>query len=120
MTGHAVAIAGGGPMGMMVAGELTSAGVDVLIIERCARQDFDSSRAGRLYSRTIAVLDQRGIADRVQVIDATYAGSWELPVLGHVTAPAAVLIRPDGYVAWVGNGGMTGLREALTTWFGSP
>ena len=59
-------------------------------------------------------------ADRVQLIDATYAGLWELPVLGHVAAPAAVLIRPDGYVAWVGDGTDTGLRDALTTWFGSP
>jgi 2-polyprenyl-6-methoxyphenol hydroxylase-like FAD-dependent oxidoreductase len=114
MTGHAVAIAGGGPTAMMLAG------VDVLIIERRARQDLDSSRAGRLYSRTIVVLNQRGIADRVQVIDATYAGTWELPVLGQVAAPAAVLIRPDGYAAWVGNGAVTGLREALTPWFGSP
>jgi hypothetical protein len=59
-------------------------------------------------------------ADRVQVIDATFTGTWELPVLGHVAAPAAVLIRPDGYVAWVGDGTETGLREALTTWFGPP
>ena len=57
---------------------------------------------------------------RVQLIDATYVGTWELPVLGEVTAPGAVLIRPDGYVAWVGDGTDTGLREALTTWFGSP
>jgi 2-polyprenyl-6-methoxyphenol hydroxylase-like FAD-dependent oxidoreductase len=59
-------------------------------------------------------------ADRVQLIDGKYAGVWELPVLGAVTAPAAVLIRPDGYVAWVGDGTDTGLRDALTTWFGSP
>jgi 3-(3-hydroxy-phenyl)propionate hydroxylase len=59
-------------------------------------------------------------ADRVQLIDAKFAGTWELPVLGQVAAPAAVLIRPDGYIAWVGNGTDTGLREALTTWFGSP
>ncbi len=59
-------------------------------------------------------------ADRVQLVDAAYAGMWELPVLGAVTAPAAVLIRPDGYVAWVGDGTDTGLRDALTTWFGSP
>ena len=59
-------------------------------------------------------------ADRVQLIDAKYAGDWELPVLGHVAAPAAVLIRPDGYIAWVGDGTDTGLRDALTTWFGSP
>jgi hypothetical protein len=59
-------------------------------------------------------------ADRVQLIDAKYAGVWELPVLGAVTAPTAVLIRPDGHVAWVGEGTDTGLRDALTTWFGSP
>jgi 2-polyprenyl-6-methoxyphenol hydroxylase-like FAD-dependent oxidoreductase len=59
-------------------------------------------------------------ADRVQLFDAKYAGVWELPVLGAVTAPAAVLIRPDGHVAWVGDGTDSGLRDALTTWFGSP
>jgi 3-(3-hydroxy-phenyl)propionate hydroxylase len=59
-------------------------------------------------------------ADQVQLINAKYAGVWELPVLGAVTAPAAVLVRPDGYVAWVGDGTDTGLRDALTTWFGSP
>ena len=59
-------------------------------------------------------------ADRVQSIDATYAGAWELPALGAVTAPAAVLIRPDGYVAWVGDATQVGLAEALTTWFGAP
>jgi 2-polyprenyl-6-methoxyphenol hydroxylase-like FAD-dependent oxidoreductase len=59
-------------------------------------------------------------ADRVQVVDATYVGTWELPVLGAVAAPTAVLIRPDGYVAWVGDGTDTGLRDALTTWFGPP
>jgi 3-(3-hydroxy-phenyl)propionate hydroxylase len=64
MTGHAVVIAGGGPTGMMLAGELTLAGVEVLIVERRASQDLESSRAGGLYSRTIEVLDQRGIADR--------------------------------------------------------
>jgi 3-(3-hydroxy-phenyl)propionate hydroxylase len=63
-------------------------------------------------------LDITPWADRVQVIDATYAGTWELPVLGLVAAPAAVLIRPDGYIAWVGDGTETGLRDALTTWFG--
>jgi hypothetical protein len=59
-------------------------------------------------------------ADRVQHIDADYRGTWDLPVLGAVTGPAAVLIRPDGHVAWVGDGTQTGLGEALTTWFGPP
>jgi 2-polyprenyl-6-methoxyphenol hydroxylase-like FAD-dependent oxidoreductase len=59
-------------------------------------------------------------ADRVQLIDAEYVGTWELPALGAVTAPAAVLIRPDGYVAWVGELTQPGLADALTTWFGPP
>jgi hypothetical protein len=59
-------------------------------------------------------------ADRVQLVDATSGGPWELPALGTVTAPTAVLIRPDGYVAWVGDGTPQGLDEALTTWFGAP
>jgi 2-polyprenyl-6-methoxyphenol hydroxylase-like FAD-dependent oxidoreductase len=59
-------------------------------------------------------------ADRVQSVDAGYAGSWELPVLGAVTAPTAVLVRPDGYVAWVGDRTQVGLADALTTWFGPP
>jgi hypothetical protein len=59
-------------------------------------------------------------ADRVQLINAKYSGSWELPAIGAVTAPTAVLIRPDGYVAWVGDLAQVGLADALTTWFGSP
>jgi hypothetical protein len=59
-------------------------------------------------------------ADRVQLIDATYMGTWELPAIGTVTAPTAVLIRPDGYVAWVGDLTQRGLADALTTWFGPP
>jgi 2-polyprenyl-6-methoxyphenol hydroxylase-like FAD-dependent oxidoreductase len=59
-------------------------------------------------------------ADRIQLIDAKYVGMWELPAIGAVTAPAAVLIRPDGYVAWVGDLTQLGLADALTTWFGPP
>jgi 2-polyprenyl-6-methoxyphenol hydroxylase-like FAD-dependent oxidoreductase len=59
-------------------------------------------------------------AGRVQLVDATYAGPWELPAIGAVQAPSAVLVRPDGYVAWVGGGTQMGLADALTTWFGPP
>ena len=59
-------------------------------------------------------------SDRVQLVDAKYFGAWDLPVLGVVSAPASVLIRPDGYVAWVGDTNQQGLGETLTTWFGAP
>ncbi|MFE7630205.1 FAD-dependent monooxygenase [Kocuria sp. NPDC057446] len=59
-------------------------------------------------------------ADRVRLVTAVHRGSWELPVLGPVPAPTAVLVRPDGHVAWVGDGSTSGLEAALTTWFGPP
>jgi hypothetical protein len=59
-------------------------------------------------------------ADRVRSIDAKYAGSWELPVIGVVPGPSAVLIRPDGYVAWAADRTRLGLADTLTTWFGPP
>lgn len=59
-------------------------------------------------------------ADRVQSIDAKYVGTWELPAIGTVQAPSAVLVRPDGYVAWVGERTRAGLADALTAWFGPP
>ncbi|HEX2761513.1 MAG TPA: hypothetical protein VHM27_13405, partial [Rhizomicrobium sp.] len=55
---------------------------------------------------------------RVQHVDARYDGAWELPVLGMVAAPGAVLVRPDGYVAWVRDRSADGLEDALTRWFG--
>ena len=64
-------------------------------------------------------LDITRWADRVQPVDAKYAGAWELPALGTVAAPAGVLVRPDGYVAWVGEGSQDGLADALTKWFGA-
>ena len=59
-------------------------------------------------------------SDRVRVVDAGYDGSWELPAVGRVAAPAAVLVRPDGYVAWVAERAQAGLDDALITWFGPP
>ncbi|VIO67074.1 FAD-dependent monooxygenase [Bradyrhizobium ivorense] len=61
-----------------------------------------------------------GWSDRIQLIDARYRGAWELPVIGAVAAPTAVLVRPDGHVAWVGEQTQAGLVEALTKWFGAP
>src|SRR5687767_3455856 len=64
MTEHAVVIAGGGPTGLMLVAELALAGIDVAIVERRASQALPGSRAGGLHSRTIEILDQRGVADR--------------------------------------------------------
>ena len=69
---------------------------------------------------TPGAIDVAPWAGRVQLIDAKYDGAWELPALGAVTAPTAALIRPDGYVAWVGDATHVGLAAALTTWFGPP
>jgi hypothetical protein len=63
-------------------------------------------------------IDVAGWGDRVKLLDASYSGSVELPVIGEVVAPVAVLIRPDGYVAWVGEATTEGLIAVLTTWFG--
>jgi 2-polyprenyl-6-methoxyphenol hydroxylase-like FAD-dependent oxidoreductase len=65
-------------------------------------------------------LDLGRWADRVRRVDARYDGTWELPVIGDITAPTAVLVRPDGYVAWVGDHTDSGLDEALAKWFGPP
>jgi 2-polyprenyl-6-methoxyphenol hydroxylase-like FAD-dependent oxidoreductase len=65
------------------------------------------------------LLDVTPWSNRVRRVDARYAGAWELPALGAVPAPSAVLVRPDGHVAWVGEGTDQGLRDAMATWFGS-
>jgi 3-(3-hydroxy-phenyl)propionate hydroxylase len=57
--------------------------------------------------------------ERVRMIDAKAIGRWELPVIGDVPAPTAVLIRPDGHVAWVGDNSYAGIDEAVSRWFGS-
>ena len=62
--------------------------------------------------------DTKAWEDRVRRVDVSYRGAWELPAIGAVAAPAAVLVRPDGYVAWVSQGEPAGLHEALTMWFG--
>jgi 3-(3-hydroxy-phenyl)propionate hydroxylase len=67
---------------------------------------------------TSGAVDTGLSVDRVRVVDATYDGLWEMPAIGTVTAPTAVLVRPDGYVAWVGDGTDRGLVDAMTTWFG--
>jgi len=65
-------------------------------------------------------IDITSWADRVRLVDASYDGPWELPVIGAVPAPPAVLVRPDGYVAWVGGGADETLTDALGYWFGAP
>ena len=70
--------------------------------------------------RAAFAADSAPWADRLRRVDASYDGAWELPVLGAVAAPAAVLVRPDGYVAWVGADGDRGLPDALGTWLGPP
>jgi choline dehydrogenase-like flavoprotein len=111
-THHDGIIAGGGPTGLMLAAELALARVDVAIVERRENQDLPNARGAGLHARTIEILD-------VRLADAQYTRTWELPVLGAVTPPKAVLIRPDGHIAWGGEGTGEGLRDALTRWFGS-
>jgi 2-polyprenyl-6-methoxyphenol hydroxylase-like FAD-dependent oxidoreductase len=94
-----------------------------LLTESGPRRVFSLLHAARpvlLNLTEPGALDIAAWADRVQTVDARYAGTWELPALGAVAPPRAVLIRPDAHVAWVGDGTDAGLREALTTWFGPP
>lgn len=86
------------------------------------RRVFDFLHAARpmLLDFTESAGDISPWAARVQLIGATFDGEWELPVIGVVRAPTALLVRPDGYVAWVGEGTTDGLTDALTSWFGRP
>jgi hypothetical protein len=65
-----------------------------------------------------ATIDIAAWSDRVPLVDVEYDGPWELPALGPVSSPEAVLVRPDGYVAWLGDAAQRGLADALATWFG--
>src|SRR5712691_9293816 len=111
MTEHAVAIAGAGPTGLMLAGELALAGVDVAIVERRASQELPGSRAGGLHSRTIEVLDQRGIADRFlsegQVAQVAGFGSVRLDISDFPTR------HPYGLGLWQNH-----IERILAGWVG--
>jgi 2-polyprenyl-6-methoxyphenol hydroxylase-like FAD-dependent oxidoreductase len=85
-----------------------------------ARRVFSLLQDGRPVLLAFEPVDITPWAERVKLVEARYAGVWELPVLGAVPAPAAVLIRPDGYVAWVKDGTQKDVRDALITWFGMP
>jgi 2-polyprenyl-6-methoxyphenol hydroxylase-like FAD-dependent oxidoreductase len=96
--------------------------LDVVTAEGAARvySFLHRARPALFNFATPGALEIAPWADRVQRVDAVYTGAWELPALGVVTAPGAVLVRPDGYVAWVGDAGGEGLTQALVRWFGPP
>lgn len=126
MTEHAVVIGGGGPTGLMLAGELTLAGIDVVVVERRTSQDLDGSRAGGLHSRTIEVLDQRGIAERFlsegqEHPFAGYAGTF-LDISDFPTRHPYILALWQSdferiLAGWVGELGVPVLREREVTGF---
>ena len=126
MTGHATVIAGGGPTGMMLAAELTLGGVDVAVIERRASQDLAGSRSGGLHSRTIEVLDQRGVADRflaeghaVQSRPSP-ASHWTSAIFCRATESGLALWQDDSeriLAAWVGELGVPSHTDCTVTGF---
>ena len=77
-------------------------------------------RAALLNFSEPACIEVSGWADRLSLVDAEYVGRWELPALGMVNGPGAVLVRPDGYVAWAGDSVDAGVTDALVTWLGPP
>src|SRR5438093_108328 len=132
MTEHAVVIAGGGPTGLMLAGELALAGVDVAIVERRAGQELAGWRAGGLHSRTIEVLDQRGIADRVlsqgQVFQVASFSHMSFAISDFPTRPNYVLglrqerfavVVTDDYARQTGEPSLRDLSQALVAVWGT-
>src|SRR5437868_6110658 len=126
MTGHAVVIAGGGPTGLMLAGELALAGIDVAIVERRATQELVGLRAGGLSSRTIEVFDQRGIADRFlsegQVAQVAGFGMTRLDISDFPTRHNYGLGLRQNHIerimaAWVGELSVTFYRGREVTGF---
>jgi 2-polyprenyl-6-methoxyphenol hydroxylase-like FAD-dependent oxidoreductase len=111
VTAHAVVIAGGGPTGLMLAGELALAGVDVVIVERRANQELDGSRARGLHARTIEVLDQRGIADRFVSEGRTFSAAG----FAHITFDISDLPTRHNYVLGLAQ---KRFEEILATWVG--
>ena len=126
MTKHAVVIAGAGPTGLMLAGELALAGVDVAIVERRASQTLAGSRAGGLHARTIEVLDQRGIAERFlaegQVMQVAAFGSTTLDIADFPTRRNYGLALRQNHIerilaAWLDELPVTILRAREVTGF---
>ena len=121
---HSVVIAGGGPTGLMLAGELALAGTDVVIVERRPTQELAGSRAGGLHSRSIEVLDQRGIAERFLSEGTThpfagYAGTF-LDISDFPTRHNYLLALKQNHIEriladWVGELGVTFLRSREVT-----
>ena len=127
MTEHAVVIAGGGPTGLMLAGELALAGIDVVIVERRASQELDGSRAGGLHSRTIEVLDQRGIAERFLSAGQAHpvAGVRRDPAWTSATSPPATTTcsrsgRATSSPSWPAGSTSSGFRSFVAArWWAS-
>jgi 2-polyprenyl-6-methoxyphenol hydroxylase-like FAD-dependent oxidoreductase len=96
--------------------------VDIVTADGSARVFtlLHNGRAALVNFGEAGSLEASGWADRLDLVDAKYADAWQLPALGEVARPAAVLIRPDGHVAWVGDGSDAGLADALSRWFGPP
>jgi len=94
-----------------------------IVVAREPIRVFELMHAARPLLLNFAPLDCLDIApwsDRIEYVNAKCTGAWELPVIGKVDALAAVLVRPDGHVAWIGDSSDAGLGDALTFWFGAP